>query len=335
MSVAIQRPPMFVVWEITRRCNLDCAYCYAKGAATGHSAETILQCIRDLADGPFRERSMVVFWTGGEPTLRPDVVLGLAPVLREDGVSLGLCTNGMLLNDAELQDGLVAYYDKITVSLDVARGSDPLRKGCDADVVWASVADLTSRRGQRSTPVVSVAVTLSKFNVPQLVNICNRAVESGVDRIEMRPLQCSPEDPLRSTYALTPDNLPGLEAIRTLRESFDRKLFVDVPDNYLKRITQYVCGVPIAPERCYAGEAVLFIDATLKVYPCCSYFPRDKSVPLEQIVQADCDLAKSMIQQLIRTGPNNCRYCLDMANTVIADETRMMRMQKRKQGGAE
>ncbi len=60
-----------VVWNVTRRCNLNCVHCYAQATATATADELStaegLAMLDDL--GP--SASPVVLFSGGEPLMRP------------------------------------------------------------------------------------------------------------------------------------------------------------------------------------------------------------------------------------------------------------------------
>ncbi len=86
-----------VVWNVTRRCNLNCSHCYALATdeASPHEldsleAETLLD---DLAAFGVP----VVLFSGGEPLTRPDLPR-LVAYATARGIKAALSTNGMLLD---------------------------------------------------------------------------------------------------------------------------------------------------------------------------------------------------------------------------------------------
>lgn len=173
-----QRP--IVVWNITRTCNLHCAHCYASsqdeqypGELTTAEAKTVLE---DMAD----YKVPVVLFSGGEPTIRPDL-----PELIEYASSLGglnplISTNGTLLTkpivktlyDAGLRragismDGMEAVHDKF-------RGS----KGS-----WKLTLD-GIRNSLEAGMRVSLRVTITNRNIQDLPHLFDLAEREGIPRV--------------------------------------------------------------------------------------------------------------------------------------------------------
>ncbi|MFX1440125.1 MAG: radical SAM protein [Promethearchaeota archaeon] len=91
--------PFQVVWNITRACNLRCKHCYeSAGERTADEMSTndALECIDKLADAG------VVFlaFSGGEPTLRPDILELIKSATRK-GMYVAVATNGYTFSRLE------------------------------------------------------------------------------------------------------------------------------------------------------------------------------------------------------------------------------------------
>ena len=112
--------PLSVELYITRRCNLNCAYCYADasyGLKTREemNSKTIYNLIDQMAD---LEVSSVTL-AGGEPTLRPDLP-EIVHRLTEYGISIHLPTNACLMDDNLAQALKDAGLTKVQAKLDAA-----------------------------------------------------------------------------------------------------------------------------------------------------------------------------------------------------------------------
>ena len=110
----------YIMWECTRRCNLNCRHCGSdcqQDAATPDMpAGDFLKAIDQVLPSIQPETTTIVF-TGGEPLLRNDLEqVGLELYNRR--FPWGLVTNGMLLDEKRLESLLKAGLRTITVSLD-------------------------------------------------------------------------------------------------------------------------------------------------------------------------------------------------------------------------
>lgn len=110
----LETPPL--VWlEITRKCNLKCPHCYIDGGLKREgelSSSEIHNLIDELADiGVWS-----VAFTGGEPTLHPDLADFVIHARRRN-LLVGIATHGLHLSDSFLKkiptDGVI-----ISISID-------------------------------------------------------------------------------------------------------------------------------------------------------------------------------------------------------------------------
>jgi AdoMet-dependent heme synthase len=91
-----------VSWNLTRRCNLECAHCYLSASAGADTrgeltTEECRQVIDQIAE---INPNVFLILTGGEPLLRRDI-FDVAAHAAEKGFTVVLGTNGVLLRDPE------------------------------------------------------------------------------------------------------------------------------------------------------------------------------------------------------------------------------------------
>jgi radical SAM protein with 4Fe4S-binding SPASM domain len=109
--------PLFVVWNFTSRCNLNCRHCYQDSAAAGLPDELTLAEKLNLVDQAAAEYVPMIAFAGGEPTICRD----LLPVLRrcrQYGIHTTLATHGGTMTRrlaAQLAEAGVKYVE---ISLD-------------------------------------------------------------------------------------------------------------------------------------------------------------------------------------------------------------------------
>lgn len=173
-----QRP--IVVWNITRTCNLHCAHCYASsqdeqypGELSTDQAKTVL---RDMAD----YKVTVVLFSGGEPTIRPDLRELIAYANKRGGLNPLISTNGTLLtkdmvktlSDAGLKragismDGMEVVHDKFRGS----KGSWKLTLDGICNSLEAGIR-------------VSLRVTVTNRNIQDLPQLFDLAEREGITRV--------------------------------------------------------------------------------------------------------------------------------------------------------
>ncbi|MGC8948434.1 MAG: radical SAM protein [Thermoprotei archaeon] len=105
--------PFSVSWEITSRCNLNCAYCHHFFEKYKEiTFQQALLLIQNLIKNDIFELTI----TGGEPLLRKDL-LNIMSYAIDHGLGINLVTNGTLITN-EIARKLSKYDIYVTISLD-------------------------------------------------------------------------------------------------------------------------------------------------------------------------------------------------------------------------
>lgn len=91
-----------VSWNLTQRCNLECAHCYlsAFAGADTRGELTTEECRRVIDEIAEVNPNVFLILTGGEPLLRRDI-WEIADYASEKRFSVVLGTNGVLLKERE------------------------------------------------------------------------------------------------------------------------------------------------------------------------------------------------------------------------------------------
>lgn len=106
--------PNSVCWNITKRCNENCLYCYRDQ----DSEELLFDDKRKVIDKVMDAGIYKLTFAGGEPLLVAEI-RELIQYAKFRGLIVSLTTNGMLLKD-ELLDFCLENLDWLTLSLDGA-----------------------------------------------------------------------------------------------------------------------------------------------------------------------------------------------------------------------
>lgn len=168
-----------VVWNCTRRCNLNCIHCYANAGNGAHpdamDTENAKVFIRGLADFGVP----VLLFSGGEPLARKDV-LDLALYARELGLRIVLSTNGTLITEAVADRIVDIGFAEVGISLDGIGDRNDLFRG-QKGAFEAALRGIRTclARGQR----VSLRLTVTRHNYQEIPAIFKLAEEEGIHRL--------------------------------------------------------------------------------------------------------------------------------------------------------
>ena len=170
--------PHVVAWNLTRRCNLECAHCYiAAGPRETAAGELDTAACLDIVDQVLAvSPTPMLILSGGEPLLRQDLTQ-IARYASEKGATVVVGTNGTLLSDERIAGLKAAGVRGVAVSVDSLRPAyhDNFRhgRGSLADTQGA----LTRLTRQRLDFIIQTTVT--KGNRAELGTLVEWAARQG------------------------------------------------------------------------------------------------------------------------------------------------------------
>lgn len=251
--------PYMAELDVTYRCNLQCRMCQRWQDA--RRDELSIEEYRDLAV-EFDELGVhQISIAGGEPLLREDVfeiIAGFA----ERGMSVNLCTNGMLVEKYRRQI-LESGATCVTVSLDGAtadRHDDIRGKAGSWRQIESGIISFLDQRSDRR-PILRVRMTVSNANADEIRMFYERW-RGVADDVLFQPVHhCTDsyytglqEAALSLDAAVISDQLQGTPMAQ---------------DPYMRGLVTSLneCGAyPSIP--CYAGVLMARIDPWGNLYPC-------------------------------------------------------------------
>ncbi len=244
--VAHRQRVVLPVIPITSACNLDCPICYTVNRnedafmLSPEAFSGILEALKAADD----ELDIINF-TGGEPTLHPELP-ELLRLAREAGIQrLTISTNGLKLKDEALLLALAEHDARIVLSLDTLDPAiDRQLLGANTVKTKLELLDSLERHDVTTTILPAVAAGLNDEDVPKLF-----------DLMLERPNICSLE-----LHTLSFTGQGGVD--------FDRGARISVPD--LHRILEdstdgKICArdfvpSPLAHPHCYSICYLLMLD---------------------------------------------------------------------------
>ena len=235
-----------VYFNLTKKCNLHCVYCYAKAEMTNKLQEMPLKFWNDavLQIKQLNPKSSVCF-TGGEALLF-NGFWDLAETIRNNGMVLSLITNGTISKPKDAPR-FKSLFQNIKISLDsldeninsITRGSGSLRK--TKEFIYALIKEDVK-------PTLMVVVT--KKNASRLADF--KTIFKDKVFITYQPMYSMGRASDNDSFGMTADeyyNALDMTKIDKMKR-----------DNEIKRNHKLLwCGM---------GRNVLSIESDGKVYPC-------------------------------------------------------------------
>jgi heme d1 biosynthesis radical SAM protein NirJ len=110
-------PGPVVIWNLVRRCTLNCIHCYSLSCDKDFPGELSTAEIFEVMDDLKAFRVPVLILSGGEPLLRPDI-FEISARAKAMAFYVGLSTNGTLIDEACADRIAEVGYNYVGVSLD-------------------------------------------------------------------------------------------------------------------------------------------------------------------------------------------------------------------------
>ena len=203
-----QPPGPVVIWNLIRRCNLNCIHCYALSADVDFKGELSTSEVFSVMDDLKNFRVPVLILSGGEPLMRPDI-FEISARAKAMGFYVGLSSNGALI-DAAMADRIAEIgYDYVGISLDgVGPVHDAFRRqeGC-FDLSIAGMQHLMARGIK-----VGMRFTITERNAHSLSSMLDLMDEQGIDKFYLSHL----------VYSGRGNRYRGDDAVhRTTRDAMD------------------------------------------------------------------------------------------------------------------
>ncbi len=170
--------PHVVAWNLTRRCNLECAHCYIAAGPdhAGGDELTTDECLRIAQEILDLNPNPMFILSGGEPLLREDLST-IAAYATARGATVVVGTNGTLLTDEKIVELKEAGVTGVAVSIESLDPTyhDRFRRGHGS--LEATLAAV-ERLGSQQLDFV-IQTTLTKGNRDELRGLVNWAAEVG------------------------------------------------------------------------------------------------------------------------------------------------------------
>ncbi|MFT7623695.1 MAG: radical SAM protein with 4Fe4S-binding SPASM domain [Myxococcota bacterium] len=170
--------PHVVAWNITQRCNLECAHCYISAGPSAPTDKdlTVAECRRITDEILAINPNPMFILTGGEPLSRPDLEQ-IAAYASDFGATVVVGTNGTGLTPARIQSLMASGVKGVAISIDSlqTRYHNRFRHGDEA--LEQTLAGVTAM--QEAGLDFIVQTTLTSFNRGEIDDLVAWSVEHG------------------------------------------------------------------------------------------------------------------------------------------------------------
>lgn len=305
-----RRGPL-VVWNIINKCNLKCRHCYRNSKITDSEISLSDEKSIRMIDEIKNLRPPMVILSGGEPLLRKNV-FEIVKKCKQAGLKVGLSTNGTLIDENMANRIKKGGVDYVGISIDGRKiFHDKFRRLNGAFALsWRAIGYLNNL-GVKT----GVRFTLTNENKDDLFYILDKTFKSGAKRFCLYHLvycgraSMAMDIPPPEKRKIMEDFFSKTEALSSINEDFE-VLTADNPADAIfmmeasaknKKVINRIKGMG----GCSAGERLIYIDSSGKVYPC--QFLRNE--PLGNVMRKSIpDIWKNKNNLFLKSLRNKSRF---------------------------
>ncbi len=272
--------PYRVDLALTYRCNNNCSHCYVPPERRGWDATKEIDTAKwkKILDTLLDQAIPHVTFTGGEPTLRDDLV-ELIQYSEEIGIIAGLVTNGRRLTKPLVNDLVNAGLDYVQITLE-SHLPEIHDQMVGTPGAWKET--LAGLKRFIATDIYTLTnTTMTQLNRPTLTETVAFLAKLGQKQFAMNGLIYSGSGKeVADEQAIPEEDLDDIITdILAEAAEHDIRLIWYSPTQYCNfDPTEYGLG----PRRCSAAYSSLAIEPNGDVLPCQSYFE-----PLGNLLKTD------------------------------------------------
>ena len=261
VDVRWHRRPLSVSIEVTRRCNARCDFCEYWKTKDRDDLSDFTAIVR-------RFDPLAVVFTGGEPTLRRDLVSIVRAIKELPGFRyLVLLTNGGCLTERKIRELVDAGINQINISMNYPNARQDQERGLPG--LFARLEALVPKLAREGLSLFTLASMLMLDNLHEAEATVRLAHKWGIN------IAFSAYNDLKNgkqDHFVPPERIEELRQVCGRLKRLKRELgnvmtsdyfFDTLPEFYLKR------QIP----GCQAGKIMIHVSPTGMVQPCAELGP--------------------------------------------------------------
>jgi radical SAM protein with 4Fe4S-binding SPASM domain len=255
--------------HITDKCNLRCKHCYQKNYKPNElalkQAKNIVEQFETLLNRLGKEAKITghINLTGGEPLLSKNFFEIINEIKKiNKNISIGILTNGTLIDEKTAKKIKMAGVSYIQVSLEGGKEQNDLIRGKGSfEKTLRAIKFLYANSVQ-----TIVSFTASKKNWKELPKAINASENAGADYVWAdRLVVCGSAKQNKLETLLPPETKEFFLLMKKQNDHLKRRLFGKKIVK-MHRALQFLCGGE--PYFCTAGLTLLAVMPSGEVYPC-------------------------------------------------------------------
>jgi radical SAM enzyme (rSAM/lipoprotein system) len=174
---------VYLFWECTLRCNLNCVHCGSDCGKDSGTPDMPLQDFLNVLDHSILKHPdvdssrFIVVLTGGEPSLRKDLV-EIGTQLQKRGLQWGMVTNGLAMNEQRLHELVKVGFRSMTISLDGLEASHNTFRGNSHS--WQKCYELLQAAGKIKGFTFDAATCVNQLNLSELDTLKQLLLQANV-----------------------------------------------------------------------------------------------------------------------------------------------------------
>ncbi len=261
--------PKYARFKVTGGCNLRCESCKHWKMDSHKSPE--LGEIEELSKKLEREGFTHIGLTGGEPGIRNDLS-EVVKTFNDRGFSIGMTTNGSLINEKRLRKLFKKGLDSINISID---GPKEIHNSISRKDVYEDAMECLKSAAQISEEEdfhVTSGAVLSKTTMANLLESIKEKMEFGVPTT-IQPI-------MSSAYFLEDENIwiEDTEKVDKFVEKIinykkENPKAITNPIYSLNHLKKYFRNPRVPSVPCTFGHMAVCVDSNLNLYSCWSLPP--------------------------------------------------------------
>lgn len=166
--------------RVTMGCNAKCKHCYTMGGRkleNEYTTEQILEIIDQLSKMNIAQ----MFFTGGEPFLRKDIVK-ILNYANEKGIDILISTNGSILKEETIQQIEHIKFKQFQVSIDGIGAWHDENRGVGFFEKADKTIDLLKKHNINN---ITIGTCITRDNIDELPQILEYVIKKEVDKFAL------------------------------------------------------------------------------------------------------------------------------------------------------